>query len=205
MRTNAVVGIGAGIISQDIVDTICDPLKYTGKIAPTSATRFTELLSIWGQNWAVFDRAFLKAVSIRVQQRIDLRDRYAGLGLTSDEAASIEKDVRKVAFVKSQFSKQTSKRSYLEETTAKQKQSDIVSFKNNISKASVLAKIVDATINQIPARAVFAQQFAFNLNPKDSERATALQNAVRDYKVAQIAAYRADRNGYKFSDHFTDG
>jgi hypothetical protein len=205
VRENAVECIGQSKITREIVNRICDPAQYSPKIATVSATPYTELLSLWGQFWSAFDVNFLRAVSVRTQQRIDLRDRYAGLQITPDEASAIEGDLRKTSFLKSQYSKQTGTQSYINGTTADQKRSDKLTLLNELRKASNLARIVDANVANVPPSVVFTQQFNFALNPKDAANAKAIDDAVLAYKNAQIVSWRGNKDGYRYSDHFIEG
>lgn len=188
-------------ITQSQVDTLCSPKIYN----PQDPFIYLNIIKSWGKLWSRFNVDFLKAVSVKMQVAVDKRDRYSGLNLTENDISLIEIEVRKVGYLTSVFSKQTSKREYIENTTISEKRRDAATFRMKISKASNLVRIVNTSLEDIPVTEIFESVSNFELNPGSKALKRILENQILAYKSVQIAACihaRDNDQPYVFDEHF---
>lgn len=186
-------------LDQGQVDILCS--LGTFGISKSDPDSYVQLQKKTANIWASVSSIFLKVISSKMQVKVALRDQYKGLTeLDEKDVEAIELDIRRIAYLQSEFSKQTSKREYIEKTPKAEKLQDVNALRNEVNKANILARIANLTVQDVPVSKIFTEFVEFQKNVNSKKLKKNLDDKVLSFKNNLIKEAKADIKAGKTFD-----
>lgn len=145
-------------------------------------------------------KGFMEAVGLQTQVKRELMQQMPDIGISEEDFALMQDNLRKIAAVRSEWGKFTSTKKFVLETTTAVKlaaQKEMATwFEANTSE---LVKIVSMTVNDIPLTYAASEMGAFEADPTNVVNKKKVEAALVKLQKEAYTAWKADKANFKLA------